>query len=500
MNDASAGHALPLPELPARFTVLGELGRGGQGVVLRAHDAVLDAQVALKVLKPALASDAQFVERMRREALLVRRVVHAGICRVHDLQSTPTATFLVMDVVEGRALSELLADGALDVNEATRITLAATHAIAAAHAAGVIHRDLKPQNLLVQPDGHVVVVDFGVATAADLPKLTEVDTFVGTRAYVAPEIWLGAPATRLADVYALGVILYQALTGTTPYGDMDSSAVPTVMPPSERRTDIPHWLDAVVLRAMAPLPRDRFPSARAFADALQHTPLERAFAQHTLELPASRRRRWRVAAGAVVVAIGALGYVATRVAADAGVSVRDTQDAGRRVAVASSADAGFTAVVAVDAGLTVVVDAAAAVDADAAAAVGTDAAHARRNTVAGKRKAAQLAVARACRARGVRDGDDNDVDRALRSLRRARTADAVSAAQNQALTALRAFKATTVFLDRKLRRLNGQFANLDADAKAKVAPQLSRASAFIGAGRYDDANRALNAGFDAVPQ
>jgi serine/threonine protein kinase len=242
-----------------------------------AHDELLQHDVALKILAPDVAADVDVVERLRREAVLARRVSHPAVCRIHDLVISDAATFLVMQFVEGRPLAEVLRAGALPVAEAVALLAEIGRAVAAMHAVGVVHRDLKPHNVIVRDEGGVVVVDLGVARATDLPALTMSGVIVGTRAYIAPELWQGAPSSPLSDVFSLGVILYQALTATKPWAaaprpgmsDAEATQSPELLPPSSRVPTIPAWLDAVVLRAIAPHPKDRFPSARALVGALE---------------------------------------------------------------------------------------------------------------------------------------------------------------------------------------------------------------------------------------
>lgn len=501
-----------MPAVPARFVVRGELGRGGQGVVVAAFDTLLQQDVALKILSPRFAGNAEVIERLRREAALARRVAHPGLCRVYDLIVADSATFLVMELVRGKSLADRMLAGPLDVAAAVRFVAAAARGVAAAHAAGIVHRDLKPSNIVIDDDGRVVVVDFGVATAADLPKLTQTDIVVGTRAYIAPELWLGAPATPLADVYALGVLLYRALTDQAPY-DVDGAADAPV-PPSQRRAGIAPALDTVVLKAMAPQPRDRVQSARALADALdavlasgpapspalvsasvpaapgtpsspeplpdplpntQPDGLSSARDDDDLDdptlpepRPLSRAAR---AAGAVFVAV----LVAWAVA----VAVDD-------VAVAVI-DAGANAV---DAG---VIDAGAVIDVDAgvidAGAIAVDRVV---DDVAGARRAAVRALLDAQRDRGFVAGDVPAFDRALARARAAKTRAAAQDARASGERAIQSVAVDARFLDTKLTRANARFATLSGESKRTAQRHLEAAAGHIVARRYDDANAALN--------
>jgi len=248
----------------SRYRLVRPLGRGGQAVVYLAEDE--DGRpVALKVFREQQSADER--ERLRRELLLTKRINHPGICRVLGVERDGDAFFLVMDVAPGTPLSSVLASGPLPVERSLRILIRVLDAVAAAHDVGVVHRDLKPQNLLVDHRDRVVIVDFGIASADDLERLTAEHLVVGTRRYIAPEVWLGAPVSPLGDIFALGVVLYEALTGVMPY-ESASKYRPEIVPPSARRPSLPALVDAVVLRALAAEPAQRWPNARAFADAL----------------------------------------------------------------------------------------------------------------------------------------------------------------------------------------------------------------------------------------
>jgi serine/threonine-protein kinase len=476
-----------------------EVGRGAQGIVYHATDRVLCADVALKVLKPELADDEHLVERMRREALLTRRVVHPGICRVHDLVAGDDATFLVMDFVDGPSLADMLASGPLEPREAVRAVIEVGRAVAAAHAAGVVHRDLKPHNIIVTHEGKVVVVDFGVATAQDLPKLTMTDAVVGTRAYIAPEIWLGAPATALADVYALGVILYEALTGTVPYGDVDGSAVTAAVPPSERRPIIERALDDVTLRAMAPQPKDRFQSMRAFVAAL-----ERPSLPDTLPLPLAPRAPRRTLRAA---AVASFAVVAVAVAIRASTTPPDPLVSSAHAAPSSTPSNPSSTT---PSNLSSTPSSPSSTPSSSPSSTpsspsSTPNGDVRATSSAGHELAAAkksaLTHVNAARARAhLVARDVPDVDAALVAIRAAHSAVAVELAVQKADGALAGFSPTSSFLDHKLQRLNAAWSGLDPASPKRGAVQsaLTRASDQIGRSDYVDANQSLSDGFHAV--
>jgi serine/threonine protein kinase/tetratricopeptide (TPR) repeat protein len=258
--------------LAGRYDVFAFLGAGGMGEVYQAHDRELDEPVAIKTLRKELASRPALVERFRTEVRLARRVTHPSVARVFELHDADGIRFVTMELVEGEPLSDVLErEGVLAPGAAARVTAEVARALAAAHAAGVIHRDIKPDNVLVRSNGHVAVADFGIAFALGD---TSVD-LVGTPAYMSPEQIKGEPTGPLSDVYALGVTLYELLTGTIPF---DGATVPEAMSarlgtsppdPRARRADLPEGLARLVVRAMAEAPEARFPDAAAFASALE---------------------------------------------------------------------------------------------------------------------------------------------------------------------------------------------------------------------------------------
>lgn len=258
--------------LEGRYDVFAFLGAGGMGEVYQAHDRELDERVAIKTLRKELASRPALVERFRREVRLARRVTHPSVARVFELHEADGVRFVTMELVEGEPLSDVLErQGPLAPGSAARLTAEVARALAAAHAAGVIHRDIKPDNVLVRSNGHVAVADFGIAFSLDD---TSVD-LVGTPAYMSPEQIKGERTGPLSDVYALGVTLFELLTGEVPFDgesitEAMSARIGTPPPdPRTRRPDLPEGLVRLVMRAMAEAPEARFADAAAFATALE---------------------------------------------------------------------------------------------------------------------------------------------------------------------------------------------------------------------------------------
>jgi len=274
----------PLPSLDTgaviggRYRLERRVASGGMASVWEAHDDVLARKVAVKVLHPHLGADEQFVARFRREAVAAARLAHPSIVAIYDTCSEGGTEAIVMELVRGTTLrTELDRRGRFAPADAAHVVAEVADALAAAHAAGIVHRDVKPANVLLSADGRALVADFGIAKAADGLDLTGTDTTLGTAKYLAPEQVdpsLGALDAR-ADVYAAGVILYELLTGTPPFvADTEAGTAfarlhrdPTR--PSEAVPDLDPALEAVVLRAMARRPEARFADAAELRDALR---------------------------------------------------------------------------------------------------------------------------------------------------------------------------------------------------------------------------------------
>lgn len=256
------------PRIFGRYEVLGLLGSGGMGYVYKVRDAALDEVVALKALRPERGRVPGLLARFRAEVKLARRVVHPNVVRIYDLGEQEGQTFLTMEYVPGRSLRRVLAeDGPLSPEAALHLARQAVSGVAEAHRAGVLHCDLKPDNLLVAPEGRVVVADFGVARALGpgegLP--------LGTPAYAAPEQLLGGELDRRADLYGLGAVLYEALTGLRArQGEFDPRDLAGLLALQPDPGPLMRCgaLATVVLRCLAPTPEARFPSAEALLAAL----------------------------------------------------------------------------------------------------------------------------------------------------------------------------------------------------------------------------------------
>ena len=245
------------------------------GRVLAAEDERLHRRVAIKLLKDELVQDPRFVERFRREARAVAALSHPNVATVFDYGEDDACHYIVMEHVEGKDLSKVLReDGPLSMDRSVRIATQVCGALAHAHSAGVIHRDIKPANIIVGPSDRVKVTDFGIARAAGDSTLTATGSVLGTAQYISPEQASGAAVTPATDVYSLGIVLYEMLTGAVPFtGDtpvaIAMKQVHEPLPkPSALNADVPPSLDDVVARATQKDPNERYPDAPALAAAL----------------------------------------------------------------------------------------------------------------------------------------------------------------------------------------------------------------------------------------
>ena len=261
--------------LGGRYRLHRELARGGMATVWEAEDKVLTRRVAIKVLHPHLAGDHAFRTRFRREAVAAAKLAHPHIVTTYDTGRDGDFAYIVMELVEGTTLARLLKDdGPMPVSKVVDVGVQVADALACAHANGIVHRDVKPANILLREDGHVKVADFGIAKAGMGGDLTRTGVVMGTAKYLSPEQVSGNPADAGSDIYALGIVLYEMLSGSPPFiGETElSTAVArlTAAPGSlrDRRPDLPRSLEAVVLRSLARDPAARYRSAEELRASL----------------------------------------------------------------------------------------------------------------------------------------------------------------------------------------------------------------------------------------
>jgi eukaryotic-like serine/threonine-protein kinase len=308
----------------------GLLGQGGFAAVFRAHDPFLERDVAIKVLDPSLAVDASLEEQFLHEARTIAAAEHPHIVPLYSANSSAGLLFLVMRLLPGRSLENRIAEGKVPPREAARIALECAQALAAAHAVGVVHRDIKPANILLDANGNATVTDFGIALVTSRPTRQQAGLTSGTPHYMSPEQSLGEQVDGRADVYALGVVLHEMLTGMCPFSGRNateiiakhiSAPIPRV---SEREPETPVALDQLVDRMLAKDPAQRPTAAELVKE------LTAAIAPDALLSPSQvRRKRWKrrglymaiaaISAGAVIyVGVGIAMQVMSVVAGSGG--------------------------------------------------------------------------------------------------------------------------------------------------------------------------------------
>jgi Protein kinase domain len=263
--------------IDGRYTIERPLGSGGMAEVFLAHDGVLDRDVALKVLRSQYAGDEEFYERFRREATSAAGLSHPNIVQVYDRGETADGTcYIAMEYVSGGTLKERLDErGPMEPQRALAVVGQVAEALWAAHERGVIHRDIKPQNILVTDMGHLKVTDFGIARAASAATISATNAVFGTAGYLSPEQALGEPATPRSDLYSLGIVLYELLTGVVPYRADNPVAVcmkhvtEPLTPPRRLDPTLPEAVDALVVKMLAKDPADRPESASEVLDDIE---------------------------------------------------------------------------------------------------------------------------------------------------------------------------------------------------------------------------------------
>ena len=275
-SNARPEELAPGTSLAGRYEILQLLGVGGMGAVYKARDKELDRLVALKLIRPELARNPEVLRRFKQELILARQVTHKNVIRIFDLGEAAGIKFISMDFVDGQDLrAHLLERGKFPPDEAARIMLQICRALEAAHAEHVIHRDLKPQNIMLDQNGRVYVMDFGIARSAHLPGMTQTGALIGTPEYMSPEQARGEELDERSDIFSLGVIFYELLIGKAPYPSDTPLATlwkrmqEPVTPPSQLDPSVPPAVNAIVVKALEIEPGKRFGSAREMASELE---------------------------------------------------------------------------------------------------------------------------------------------------------------------------------------------------------------------------------------
>ncbi len=306
--------------IAGRYELEELVGHGGMSSVYKARDSLLERNVALKILHEQYNADEEFVERFKREARSVAQLQHPNIVTVIDRGEEGRRQYIVFEYVDGENLKELVVrKGRLDVREALEIALEVARGLAFAHEHGVVHRDVKPQNVLLNGDGGAKVTDFGIARTVDVEGMTETGMVLGTSNYIAPEQASGKPVDAHTDVYSLGVVLYELLAGEVPFPGESFVAVAMKHvhepPPNllEKRGDVPLRLAEAVDRALEKDPEQRFPTMDGFAAELEACLAELDQGEGgdtTTVVPAFRRPRRRKQVSGLPVGITLLAVLA----------------------------------------------------------------------------------------------------------------------------------------------------------------------------------------------
>ncbi len=265
------------PQQFGRFRVLGELGRGAMGVVYRAEDPALGRAVAIKTitLTGTVEEREHFEARFLQEARAAGGIAHPSIITIYDVGREGDIAFIAMELLDGRELRDLIRGGSLAPSEAVEIAARVAEALAFAHERGVIHRDVKPGNVMVLADGRVKIMDFGIARLRDPDVKTATGMLLGSPRYMSPEQVSGEPFDHRADIFSLGVVLYEMLTGVTPFAGDDITQLMfqvvngAAVPPSHVNRNLPSVLDYIIARALKKSPDERYGSAAEFASDLR---------------------------------------------------------------------------------------------------------------------------------------------------------------------------------------------------------------------------------------
>lgn len=283
------------------YRIIGQVGKGGMATVYKAYQASMDRNVAIKVLPRQLAESPEFAARFQQEARIIARLEHPHILPVFDFGESDGVTYFVMRYLEAGTLKTKMEAGPLSLNEIDRLFTQLCEALNYAHGHGIVHRDLKPANALIDNDGNLFLTDFGIAKLLESasPRLTQTDAILGTPAYISPEQAKAETVNQRSDIYSLGIILYEMVTGSVPFVADTPLAVilkhisDPLPPPSILKKDIPESIERVILKALAKEPSDRYATASEFLSAWKRALEEKETVRQSPEpTSASDSRAW----------------------------------------------------------------------------------------------------------------------------------------------------------------------------------------------------------------
>ena len=283
----------------SHYKILAKLGEGGMGLVYKAEDIKLKRTVALKFLKSDALEDEKYKVRFLREAQAAASLVHPNICVIYEIDEADGSLFIAMEFVEGQSVKEMLEARPLKLEEALDSAIQTAYGLHAAHENGVVHRDIKSANLIVTPQGLVKIMDFGIARLAGRTPLTKEETVLGTLAYMSPEQLQGKKCDRRTDIWSLGVMLCEMISGRLPFGEAVQAAVTYSIlneqpePLTALRSGVPIELDRIVRKALAKDVEQRYQHADEFAADLRALQASTHPAESTLRAPTSLDGRTR---------------------------------------------------------------------------------------------------------------------------------------------------------------------------------------------------------------
>lgn len=241
-----------------RYRIISELGKGGMGQVFKAHDNVLDIDVALKMIRPEFLMNKKMISRFKQEILLAREITHENVSRIHDFGDVDGIKFISMEFISGRTLKDIVRkDGPIDIERAIEISKAICSGLSAAHKKEIIHRDLKPQNIMIDDDGHVFITDFGLAKSVREENVSHTGLVIGTPQYIPPELWKGEVADKRSDIYSLGIIMYEMVAGEelfqsdSDYGYLQKHVTEEPVFPADKKDKLPGFFRQLILRCLA---------------------------------------------------------------------------------------------------------------------------------------------------------------------------------------------------------------------------------------------------------